>query len=77
MNNTIDKGFELSYWKLSYRRRFVRDLWILPVCLVLSILIFCSGDELMSNRVVPIALLVLAGVQLSYDYVKWNKHEKY
>lgn len=24
----VDKGFELIYWKLSYRRKFIRTLWL-------------------------------------------------
>lgn len=76
MNNKTDKGFQLNYWKLSYRRKFIRNLWLFPLCLVLAIFMFWSGDKLMLNRIVPVALLVLGGFELIYNYVKWNKHEK-
>jgi hypothetical protein len=35
MSDKTDKGFELSYWKLSYRRKFVRTLWGAPAVLLL------------------------------------------
>ena len=30
MSQKVDKGIELCYWKLSYRRKFIRTLWIIP-----------------------------------------------
>jgi len=40
MANKVDKGFELRYWRLSYRRKFIRTLWMIPFLLAAIILIF-------------------------------------
>ena len=31
----VDKGIELCYWKLSYRRKFIRTLWMIPIAIVI------------------------------------------
>jgi hypothetical protein len=28
MNTKIDKGVQFNYWKLTYRRKFIRTLWV-------------------------------------------------
>ena len=35
----IDKGFELDYWKLSYRRKFIRTLWLIPLGIIAVMLV--------------------------------------
>ena len=30
----VDKGFEINYYKLTYRRKFIRTLWLFPLLLV-------------------------------------------
>ena len=32
MKNKVDKGFELAYWNLSYRRKLIRTLWQALLC---------------------------------------------
>lgn len=34
-----DKGFELLYNNLSYRRRFIRTLWLIPIGIAVGIVI--------------------------------------
>ena len=36
----VDKGFELRYHKLSYRRRFIRTLWLIPWMILILILVY-------------------------------------
>lgn len=44
--NKVDKGFELVYWELSYRRKFIRTLWMIPWTIVSLIFIQIVGGKL-------------------------------
>ena len=35
----VDKGFELLYDNLSYRRKFIRTIWLIPIGIVVGIVI--------------------------------------
>ena len=76
VRNKTDKGFELIQWKLSYRRRFIGNLWWLPIVIISIAFMFLINDKLILNRIVPIVLLILYIVELIYNYMKWNKCEK-
>lgn len=75
LSKKTDKGFQLSYWKLSYRRRFIRDLWMLPFVIISIGFIIWIGDSIFTNIVVLVIGLVLFLVQSIYDYSKWKKYE--
>lgn len=70
-----DKGFHLLYWGLSYRRKFIRTLWIL--CLT-PLLLFIPerGVPLgVSIEYLFVAVLVVAVAQLIYTYAMWRNVE--
>ncbi|PRR77085.1 hypothetical protein CLLI_26030 [Clostridium liquoris] len=73
--NKVDKGFELFYWRLSYKRKFIRTLWMIPIDIIVSVFLILKGDTLFINRVIPILLIILGGIQLIYNYLKWKKDE--
>lgn len=75
MANKVDKGFELVYWRLSYRRKFIRTLWVIPFLLVTIILIFVSPLNIVYTVAVSIILLVIFLIQLIYNYKKWKRTE--
>ena len=77
MSRKVDKRFHLNYWKLSYRRRFVRNLWILPLLMVITGTLITRGDSTLTCRIIPIILLVSSVFELIYNYLKWKKTEKY
>lgn len=56
-NNKVDKGFEVLYWRLSYRRKFIRTLWLMPIGIIISAYIFNKGDLLFINRIYLFQLL--------------------
>ena len=35
MSEKVDKGIMVCYWKLSYRRKFIRTLWMIPIAIVI------------------------------------------
>lgn len=76
MKNKVDKGFELVYWNLSYRKKFIRTLWQSPLCFLVVIYTFFVGDKLFLNRIVPILLVIIYLGQLIYTYIKWKKDEE-
>jgi membrane protein YdbS with pleckstrin-like domain len=76
MANKVDKGFELMYWRLSYRRKFIRTLWVTPFLLGTIILIFVSPLNIVYAVAISIILLVIFLIQLIYNYKKWKRTEK-
>ena len=40
MSEKVDKGIEVCYWKLSYRRKLIRTLWMIPVWIMINIVIY-------------------------------------
>ena len=50
----VDKGFELAYDKLSYRRRFIRTLWLIPWIFIALFLLDWIGANVFVLAVVAI-----------------------
>ncbi|MFC6464072.1 hypothetical protein ACFP65_03510 [Marinilactibacillus sp. GCM10026970] len=71
-----DKGFQFVYYGLSYRRKFIRTLWIAPL-IVLSIWIILYSD--VWSQSVSIALVTIGVIgyfaQLGYNYYKMKQAE--
>lgn len=72
----IDKGVELCYWKLSYRRKFIRTLWMVPV----DVIIICGFHIRYQNCLLTCAFLVISviviAIQAVYNYKKWKVTKK-
>ena len=54
--NKVDKGFELVYWKLSYRRKFIRTLWTIPWMIASLIFIQIVGENYKYTMIAGISL---------------------
>jgi len=76
MRNKTDKGFELRYWRLSYRRKFIRALWIAPA--VLLFLLFPAEYAILGipRNDLIVVVLVLAAIQAAFNYHKWKQEER-
>jgi len=71
----LDDGICFSYWKLSYRRKFYRNLLILNIYpLILLIPNHWMPFNLNHNVVFPI-LLVWGVTELVYTYTRWKDLE--
>lgn len=72
-----DKGFVLSYHRLTYRRRLIRAVWGVPIVTLLYFALYRLSD-LTSNEYKIIGVIFLSSVLLDigYNYVKWKKNEK-
>jgi hypothetical protein len=76
MTKPIDKGFCLSYWKLSYRRKLIRTLWTIPLVGLLILLPEHSFILKYFTRAEVGGLLFLAAaIQATYNYLKWKRAE--
>lgn len=75
MGKKVDKGFQLIYWKLSYRRKFIRTLWTIPIFIISIGIIVFLGDGIVVSRIMPLILIILFILQIIYNYIKWKKEE--
>lgn len=71
----IDKGFELFYWNLSYRRKFIRTIWFF-LFFIFTMLIIPANLMISLNfkRFIWILLLILFPIQALYNYLKWKNN---
>lgn len=71
-----DKGFVFAYHKLTYRRKFIRGLWNIPVLSVLFFAIYSFGNVPANELKIIVAMfLILIFLDLGYNYMKWKKSE--
>lgn len=66
-----DKGFELYYDKLSYRRKFIRTLWLIPIGIAVGILI--AHISIIVSLIYWLWFIIAAVKQLKYTYTMWKK----
>ena len=74
-NEKVDKGFQLIYWKLSYRRKFIRTVWFalfLPLLAFMPQAIKPFGLERVQVIILFALILIL---QAGYNYYMWKKTE--
>ena len=80
----VDKGFELIYFNLSHRRKFIRTIWItiVGVFILLPVMFYLSKKYVPSFPVshlvfflMEAVVLIIGLIQAVYEYRKW-KSEK-
>lgn len=72
-----DKGFQFVYYGLSYRRKMIRTLYVLPVNIIIIVgLYYTGGFPPIMKHGLSSFLMITFGVQLYYNYYMWKKHEK-
>lgn len=78
MKGGVDKGFCLSYWRLSYRRKFLRTLWIVPWAVVAVALFFALNLSLFGIGAWGWAAVLAIGLpaQALYNYRKWQSEKQ-
>ncbi|MFD2630004.1 hypothetical protein [Oceanobacillus kapialis] len=71
----IDKGFVMNYHKLTYRRKFKRDLWGLPFLFIFFSFLY----EFLSTIdfiIIFTLFFILVFPEMIYHYVKWKRTEE-
>ncbi|WP_336989921.1 hypothetical protein [Bacillus infantis] len=72
-----DKGFILSYYELSHRRKVIRTLGELPfLILLLTLMFFFTDIEAIYMLSLSALLFLLFIGQFCYNYYKWKQTEK-
>jgi hypothetical protein len=75
MDQKIDKGFCMLYWRLSYRRKFIRTLWVG----LFSFLFFLLPSDFailgVKRNIFISFVLALLLIQALYNLFRW-KSEK-
>ncbi|MGB3261989.1 hypothetical protein [Paenisporosarcina sp.] len=70
MKNGRDSGF--NYWKWSYRKKFIRTLWMIPGAIFLSIQMIVMDIQSNFSVFLFVLFIVTLIVQLIYTYIKWK-----
>ncbi|MDE5540119.1 MAG: hypothetical protein K2J20_06495 [Bacilli bacterium] len=69
--DNVDKGFELFYDNLSYRRKFIRTLWLIPIGIVVGIII--SYVSIITSLFYWLLFIIVTIKQLKNNYIMWKK----
>ena len=86
--NKVDKGFELFYYKLSHRRKFIRTILLTVlgiVCMVAFYFLTNDGGILAPfatgffDKAVTLGaclfILMVGAMQAGYEYRKWKEEQ--
>lgn len=71
----VDKGIELCYWKLSYRRKLIRTLWMIPIAIFIVLCFYITFWSTIWTFLVAVAFAIMLLVQAIYNYKQWKKEE--
>lgn len=71
-----DKGFELFYYNLSNRRKFIRTLWLFPFMVLAAALVHWRFSNVITTIVVSIVMLAVWIGQAVVTYRNWKKEEE-
>lgn len=71
-----DKGFELFYYNLSNRRKFIRTLWLFPFMVLAAWLVYWRFSNVIATIVVSIVMLAVWIGQAVVTYRNWKKEEE-
>lgn len=75
-NGLVDKGFEIYYYNLSYRRRFIRTLWMIPWIILVLGIGYLFRISIFQLIIWGIALIIILIMQLVDNFKEWRKERK-
>ncbi len=70
----VERGFELFYNKLSFRRKFIRTIWSIPVGIIVGILI--TNISIIVSFFFWLPFIITVTTQLKYTYTMWKKETR-
>lgn len=68
----IDKEFAFCFWKLSYRRKFIRTIWMLPILIIVIFYLQITFKSHVLTGVIGAILGIIFIIQAVYYYKKWK-----
>ena len=72
MREKVDKGIEICYWKLSYRRKFIRTLCFIPVSVIIIIEFYKEFQSYMFTGIIGVVFFISIFIQAFYNYKRWK-----
>ena len=69
----VDKGFELNYNNLSYRRKFIRTLWMILWAILLLCFMRWAGVALFILLPLSVIFAVVGFIQALQNYKNWKE----
>ena len=72
MSEKVDKGIEICYWKLSYRRKFIRTLCFIPVSVIIIIEFYQEFQSYMFTGIIGVVFFISIFIQAFYNYKRWK-----
>lgn len=76
MSEKVDRGTELCYWKLSYRRKLIRTIWMIPFDSLALLLFYKTFHSVILTWIAGGWMFLLLFIQLVYNYKKWEREKK-
>ncbi len=73
MSEKVDKGIMMWYGKLSYRRKFIRTLWIIPIDIAIMFGLYYEFHSLRWTCTIAVILSIILFIQAFYNYKKWQE----
>lgn len=71
----VDKGFKFFYYGLSYRRRMIRDLYFLPIYILVLIYAKKNGIWGRYYNTVAVILILIYIFEFIYNYKRYIKEK--
>ena len=72
MSEKVDKGIEICYQKLSYRRKFIRTLCFIPVSVIIIIEFYKEFQSYMFTGIIGVVFFISIFIQAFYNYKRWK-----
>lgn len=72
MSEKVDRGIEICYWKLSYRRKFIRTLWLIPIGIIIIVGFYKEFEINIFTGIIGIVIFSAILMQAFYNYKKWK-----
>ena len=73
MSEKVDKGIMMWYGRLSYRRKFIRTLWIIPIDIAIMFGFYHEFRSLRWTCIIAVILSIILFIQAFYNYKKWQE----
>ena len=73
----VDKGFKFNYYALSYRRKFWRTVYSIPICILSIGVIYLMLGFSRLFIFITFFITILFAIQATYNYVMWKRELKH
>lgn len=72
-----DKGFQLFYFKLSYRRKVIRTLITSPIAIfAIGVIYYYTNLSMPQNIILGLVFFILYTAEVLYNIYMWKTKEK-